>query len=118
MIQDGKKDGGLAKRKTGAIAPKVEANTQAQAQEAFSGDPIAGVDSLREQILSKVAARTEGLAEQDAQFLANQPAHYLGQLTQRMGTAEVVPVDGFLDHLDRLCSGTVHPAVEVGVGAE
>lgn len=117
MIQDGEK-GKLAKAKKGAIAPKVEANTQAHAQEAFSGDPIAGVDSLREQILSKVAGRTEGLAEQDAQFLANQPAHYLGQLTQRMGTAEVVPVDGFLDHLDRLCSGAIHPAVEVGVGAE
>jgi hypothetical protein len=117
MIKDGK-DGGLAKVKKGAIAPKVATNTQAQAQEAFSGDPISGVDNLREQILSKVAGRTEGLAEQDAQFLANQPAHYLGHLTRQMGTAEVVPVDGFLDHLDRLCSGAVHPAVEVGVGAE
>jgi hypothetical protein len=117
MIKDGK-DGGLAKAKKGAIAPKVSPNTQSQAQEAFSGDPIAGVDNLREQILSRVGGRTETLAEQDAQFLANQPAHYLGQLTQRMGTAEVVPVEGFLDHLDRLCAGTVHPAVEVGVGAE
>lgn len=117
MIKDGK-DGGLAKAKRGAIAPKVSPDTQAQAQEAFSGDPISGVDSLREQILARIGGRTEGFAEQDAQFLANQPAHYLGQLTQRMGTAEVVPVDGFLDHLDKLCAGAVYPAVAVGVGAE
>ena len=117
MIKDGK-DGGLAKAKKGAIAPKVATNTQEQAQETFAGDPIAGVDNLREQILSRIGGRTETLAEQDAQFLANQPAHYLGQLTQRMGTAEVVPVDGFLDHLDRLCSGTVYPTVEMGIGAE
>lgn len=117
MIQDGKK-GGLTKGKGVAIAPKIEPDTQAQAQAAISGDPIAGVDNLREQILGKIGGRTEGFAEQDAQFLANQPAHYLGQLTQRMGTAEVVPTAGFLDHLDRLCSGAVYPAVEVGVGAE
>lgn len=98
--------GKLAKGKGKSIAvPKVDPNIGQTAQATI--DPISGVDEVREQVLGKVGRRTDGLAQHDAQFLANQPAYYLDRLSRHMGAAEVVPVDGFLNWLDDVCSSSV-----------
>lgn len=99
-------------------APKVDPNVAQSAQATI--DPISAVDELRGQVLTKVGGRTDSLAQADAQFLANQPAHYLDRLTQHMGAAEVVPVDGFLAYLDDVCSSSVdvHRSTEVAIGAK
>ena len=111
-----KEDVKIAKRgKSAMSAPAVPVDAAQNAQATI--DPISAVDDLRGQVLSKVGGRTDSLAQADAQFLANQPAHYLDRLSQHMGTAEVVPVDGFLAYLDDVCSGSkpVHRSAEMAV---
>lgn len=101
--------------KVAQSAKKIDPQAAQQAQQRMA-DPIASVDSLRQDVM-RIGQRTDGLAQQDAQFLANQESFYLQQLNQHMGTAEVVPVDGFRQWIDSVCSGSVCAAAPVGVGA-
>lgn len=107
----------LAKTNGGKVAQPakgIDPQATEQAQQRLA-DPIASVDSLRQDVM-RIGQRTDGLAQQDAQFLVNQESFYLQQLNQHMGTAEVVPIDGFRQWIDRVCSVSVCSAAPVGVG--